>query len=246
MPGTVRLAAIPLAVLDGRLESNYDRALRLVEIALEAGPDLVLLPEAYAAGYCGTDMRPYAEPVDGPWQEALRELSGRSRCVLVSGFLEKVPEGIRNSVAVFEDGVLRGVHAKTAMWPDDKRPYRDEVSLLVPGTKLEVFATRVGRFGVLICYENRFPEKWDALAPQVDFVLSPYNCEGDPSCINQVESPRVGRPSAWACRTGTVYQGPEGWGPNLGTAGLVDAEGNVIAISREGVEEIVVAELTYE
>ncbi len=243
MPRTIRIAAIPVATLDGLVESNYARALRLGEIALEAKPDLILFPEAYACGYCGTELLPYAEELEGPFQEALGELSARGNCVVVSGLLEKVAGGVRNTAAVFERGVLRGTHGKTAMWADEKRPYRDEVSLMVPGTELEVFETRAGRFGVLICYENRFPEKWDELAPQVDFILSPYNCEGDPSFINKVESPRVGRPSAWACRTGTVYRGPDGWGPNLGTAGLIDAAGNVIACSREGVEEIVTAEL---
>ena len=243
MPHPIRIAAIPVATLNGLLESNYARALRLGEIALEGAPDLILFPEAFAAGYCGTELLPYAEELDGPYQETLRELSERGKCLVVSGFLEAVAGGVRNAVAVFQKGVLLGTHGKTAMWPDAERPYRDEVALMVAGTELEVFATRAGRFGVLICYENRFPEKWDELAPQVDFILSPYNCEGDPSFINKVESPRVGRPSAWACRTGTVYRGPDGWGPNLGTAGLIDAAGNLIACSREGVEEIVIAEL---
>ena len=243
---TVRIAALALAVVDGLPESNYARALRLGEIALEAQPDLLLFPEAFAAGYCGTDLAPYAETLDSPGLSALRELSARGKCVLVAGYLEPAPDGrVANAVAVFQDGDFLGRHYKTAMWPDAERPYRDEVSLMAPGDALEVFPSRVGRFGILICYENMFPAKWDELAPQVDFLLSPYNCEGDPSRWNRENAARLGLPSAWADRTGTVYQGADGWGPNLGTAGLVDAAGREIAASAPGVEQIVVGEIRF-
>ena len=52
-------------------------------------------------------------------------------------------------------------------------------------------------------------------------------------------------PSVWADRTGTVYEGDH-FIPNLGTAGVTDADGNVVAAStRPGAEEIVVGSLTF-
>lgn len=240
----VRIAAIALATVDGLPESNYARAGRLVEIALERRPDLVLLPEAFAAGYCGVDLAPYAETLESPGLRALRELSRQGQCVLLAGYLEPAGEGkVANAVAVWQDGELLGRHYKTAMWPDAERPYRDEVSLMAPGAELVVMPSRLGRLGVLICYENMFPEKWEELAGRADLILSPYNCEGDPSRWNRENAARLGVPSAWADRTGTVYAGPEGWKPNGGTAGIVDREGREVAASAAGVEEIVVGEI---
>jgi hypothetical protein len=57
---------------------------------------------------------------------------------------------------------------------------------------------------------------WDTLRGKVDYVLSPYNCEGDPSGNNIRNAKRLAIPSAWADRTGTVYCG-DGYMMNPGT-----------------------------
>ena len=80
------------------------------------------------------------------------------------------------------------------------------------------------------------------LAGRVKFVLSPYNCQGDPSGNNVRHAQRLHIPSAWADRTGTVYQG-NGYQANMGAAGLVSAAGEVIEISPPGVESIVTGEI---
>ena len=240
---TVRIAAIAVATVDGMMAENYARALKLGEIALDAKPDILLFPEAFAAGYCGTDLRPCAEPLDSEPQRRFMELSRRGGCLVAVGFIERVQGGVRNTVALYDRGARQGTHSKRSLWVDKKRPYRDELSLMQPGAGIEIFATRVGRTAVLICYENMIAANWDEVAGKVDFVLSPYNCEGDPSHNNIREVKRLGIPSAWADRTGTVYAGPGGWAPNPGTAGMVDAAGNVIAKSAPGVEAIVIGDL---
>jgi predicted amidohydrolase len=96
---------------------------------------------------------------------------------------------------------------------------------------------------ILICYENSFAANWDSLRGKVDFVLSPYNCQGDSSRHNVTNAKRLAIPSAWADRTGTVYCGNGGYTTNRGTAGLVDASGKTIIHSQAGVERIVVGEL---
>ena len=242
MSGTIRVAAVALATVDGMMRENYARALRMGEIALDAAPDVILFPEAFAAGYCGTDLRPYAETFENDTARAFRELSRRGKCILVYGFLEKVSGGVRNSVAVYDRGELLGLHSKRSLWPDKDRPERDEVSLMMPGKALEVFPSRFGPFAVLICYECMIAANWDEVNPQVAFVLTPYNCEGDPAHNNLREAKRLGIPSAWADRTGTVYAGG-GYVPNPGTAGLVDGNCHEIAHSAPGVEVIVVGEL---
>lgn len=243
MPSRVRIAAIALATVDGMPRENGARALRLGEIALAQRPDIILFPEAFAAGYCGGDLRPLAEPLDGASARAFAGLSERGGCLVAFGFLETLAGGaLANTVAVYDRGRPLGVHRKSSLWPDDRRPYRDERALFTPGGGIELFPSRFGPFAVLICYENMIPDNWRPLAGRVAFVLSPYNCQGDPSHNNLREARRLGIPSAWADRTGTVFAGDR-WLPNPGTAGLVAGDGELIARSEPGVEAIVVGEL---
>lgn len=245
-PRKVKIAAIALATLDGMLESNYARAVRMADISLQYKPDIILLPEAFAAGYGGQPLAECAE--DEGKSEHLaqfRRLSARTHCMIVLGYLEKV-EGsprVRNAVVVYDRGQLVGRHYKHNLWPDARRPYRDEPSLMIAGKEVEIFRTRLGRFAILICYENSFVANWDALRGKVDFVLSPYNCQGDSSHHNLANARRLGIPSAWADRTGTVYCGDGRYMMNAGTAGLVDAHGKTITHSRAGTERIVVGEI---
>jgi predicted amidohydrolase len=240
---TIRIAAIALATVDGLFESNNQRAVRLAEIAAAERPDVILLPEAYAAGYPGPDVRAFGEDLaTSPVQAEFRRISREAGCLLVVGCLEAFPDGVRNAAVLYDRGERIGIHYKSSLWPDDERPYRDERALLLPGYGVEVFDTRFGRCAILICYENMIVDNWDALAGRVDFVLSPYNCEGDPSHNNLREAQRLSIPSAWADRTGTVYSS-DGWRVNPGTAGLVDGAGTVIAKSDPAVEAIVVGEL---
>src|SRR5438874_2013787 len=121
---SVKIAAISLAVVDGLVESNYARALRLTEIALEQKPDIVLLPEAFAAGYCGQDLTQFVEtPSDSPHQRRFAELSAQGACMIVGGFVEPgdvtTPGAkVRNTVAVYDRGRLVGLHRKKDLWPD--------------------------------------------------------------------------------------------------------------------------------
>ncbi|MFC1508994.1 carbon-nitrogen hydrolase family protein [Candidatus Omnitrophota bacterium] len=234
----ITFTALSLSTLDGMVDENYSRALRLCEIALAGKPDIILLPEAFAAGYCATDLTPFAEPRDSNHIERFRALSDAGGVMIILGFLEKCGEGIKNAAIVFDRGFEIGIHYKKNLWPDKKRPYRDELSLMVPGTGMEVFDTRYGKFSLFICYENKFDENWEQAASQADFIISPYNCEVDPAKNNIDGAKKFGLLSVWADRTGTVWAG-DSFKPNMGTAGIVDHEGNIIAYSQAGVEEIV-------
>lgn len=236
----VKVAAISLATVDGMVDANYERALRLTEIAAKEGPDIILLPEAFAAGYCADDLTPYGETLKtSKYLKEFRRLSREYNCMIVLGYLERGSDGLRNVALVLDRGEVVGVHYKSSLWSDDKRPYRDEQQLLLPGKGMEAFQTRFGRMGVLICYENFLTINWGSLKGKVDLVISLYNCEGDPSEHNIDGSSKLGVPSAWADRTGTVYCGKGRYTSNPGTSGMVDADGKVLAKSGIGAEEIV-------
>ncbi len=245
-PGKVKIAAISVATVDGMFDANYERAVRLVEISLMDKPDIIILPEAFAGGYCGKPLSAFGEDSEtSPHLAKFRKLSADGKCILVVCYLEKVPGDtrVRNVAAIYDSGKLLGRHYKHSLWVDHDRPYRDEPSQMIPGGPIEVYRTRFGRFAVLICYENMVPANVDALRGKVDYILSPYNSEHDLSDINIDSAKRTGIPSAWVDRTGTVFCGSAGYTTNLGTGGIVDAAGHVVARSREGAEEISVGSL---
>jgi predicted amidohydrolase len=246
MTHEITIATISVSTLEGAFESNYDRAFRLCKIALFSKPDIILLPETFAAGYCSTDLLPYAETQESPYLRKFQDLSRDCKCMIVLGYLEKCPNGIKNAVVIFDSGTVVGRHYKKTLWVDDDRPYRDERTLMIPGDAVEVFDTRFGKFAVVICYENIVQENWQGVAPKVDFIISPYNCEQNPTEYNISKSKQYGVPSFWADRTGTVFAGGNKYVPNMGTAGIVDSKGNVIAQTSPGIEEIIIGKLILD
>ena len=242
----VTIAAIALATVDGQMESNYLRAAAMARCAAVSRPDIILLPEAFAAGYCAHNLTPFAEASDSPYQRMMAMVSQELDCMIVYGWLQASRRGVRNVATAVDRGQVLSVHAKTSLWPDDQRPWRDERVLMDPGEGVSVIPTRFGLIATLICYENMLPANWNALVGRVDLVLSLYNCEDDPTRHNVRAANRLKIPSAWANRTGTVFLGDGRFGHNPGTAGVVNASGEIVAVSTPGVEYIMTGELNLE
>jgi predicted amidohydrolase len=237
----IRACAIGIATTDGAFADNYRRALDLTAAAGGKGAQVILLPEAFAAGYCAEDLSSFAETLaDSPYLQAFARLSERHRCLIALGFIERTTDGPANTVALFDGGRLAGIHRKVILWPDDARPWRDERRLVRPGAGFDAIRTSLGRIGILTCYENMVPAGWAAWHGRVDLVLSPYNCEDDPSRHNVAGSRAIAVPSLWANRTGTTYCGPAlPSAGNPGTSGAVDAAGTILVRTRPGAEETV-------
>ena len=246
MSSKVRVAALAIATIDGMMENNYARALRMAEISLKHQPDLILLPECFAAGFCADELAPYAEGPNSPYQIAFRQFSEKTGCIIVLGYVAKVDGQLRNSIIVYDRGEIIGRQDKIRFTPLEitGEPARDEMRLFVPGQKIEIFHSHVGRFAVFICFDGTHGDHWAEAVPQVDFILCSWNCDNDPAHHPIQKSRRLGVPTAWADRTGLVYSRDD-YLPNLGSAGLVDATGHVIARSAPGVEQIVVGDLTW-
>ena len=140
--------------------------------------DLLVLPEL-----CHTQYFPfeedeayfdYAISKDSPIVEEWRNLAKFLKCVLVFPFFEKRAKGIyHNSVYVFErDGSIAGFYRKSHI-PDDPCFY--EKYYFMPGdTGFKVIPTSVGCLGVLICWDQWFPEAARILALQgADILIYP-------------------------------------------------------------------------
>jgi predicted amidohydrolase len=149
---------------------NLDAAVRLVTEAAGLGAKLVGLPENFS--FMGPEEARYAgaETLEGPTLGALRDVARRLGIFLLAGSIaEKVddPRKTANtSVLVADDGSLAAVYRKIHLFdvsiPDGARYAESEV--VVPGDKVVVAPTHLGRIGLTVCYDLRFPELYRRLS----------------------------------------------------------------------------------
>jgi predicted amidohydrolase len=169
-----RIAVQQLAPALGDLDRNRAMALAAIREALEAGAEVVVLPELVTSGYVFTSPAEAAEAAIAPDHELLREWAEEARradAVIVGGFCERGDDGrLYNSAAILDATGLRAVYRKLHLWDHEKL-------LFEPGTAPPpVLDTRVGRLGAMICYDLEFPEltRWAALAG-VQLLAVPTN-----------------------------------------------------------------------
>ena len=149
---------------------NLETAVRLVGEAADLGAKLVALPENFA--YMGPEEGRLAgaEPIEGPTIGALRDVAKRRGLFVLAGSIaEKVDapgKTANTSVLIADDGAIvaayRKIHLFDVNIPDGARYAESEV--VVPGDKAVVAPTPLGRIGLTVCYDLRFPELFRKLA----------------------------------------------------------------------------------
>jgi predicted amidohydrolase len=149
---------------------NLATAVRLLNEAADLGAKLVGLPENFAFMGRDEDRIANAEGVEGPTLAAIREVARARRIWVVAGSIaENVgqPDRTANtSVLVAEDGSIAATYRKIHLFdvniPDGAR-YAESESV-APGDKVVLAPTPLGRIGLTICYDLRFPELYRKLA----------------------------------------------------------------------------------
>lgn len=160
--------SLPLRVALCQHESSDDPEIcwkRFSEQATQAaqnGATLIVSQELFMAPYfCqGQEVRHFdrAEPVPGPTTNRLQELAVKLGCVIVGSLFEKRAPGLYHNTAVVcdADGAYLGMYRKMHI-PQD--PGFDEKYYFTPGDLgFKAFDTAVGRIGVLICWDQWYPE----------------------------------------------------------------------------------------
>jgi 5-aminopentanamidase len=231
-----RVAVQQLAPTLGDVEANRALALGAIREAIDAGADVVVLPELITSGYLFSSRDEVAAAAIGRDHDILREwaeAAARADVVIVAGFCERGDDGeIYNSAALLDAGGLRAVYRKLHLWDAEKL-------LFAPGTEAPpVVQTRAGRIGVVICYDLEFPELTRAvalagaqlLAVPTNWPLVPRpDGERPPEAVVAMAAARVNRMAvACADRMGTE-RGLE-W---TGGATIVGVDGWVAAETRE-------------
>jgi N-carbamoylputrescine amidase len=143
-------------------EANLERAVARVRQAAHQGAQIICLPELFRSPYFCQREDPalfdLAEPIPGPSTERLGQVARETCTVVVGSLFERRAAGVYHNTAVVldADGQLLGLYRKMHI-PDDPLYY--EKFYFTPGdTGFRVFDTRFGRVGVLVCWDQWFPE----------------------------------------------------------------------------------------
>lgn len=173
----VEIGIVQLACSSDPVE-NMARTLTAVKEAAQNGAQVVVLQELFRSLYF-CDVEDYAnfklaESIPGPSTDVLSQLAKELGIVIVASLFEKRAEGLyHNTTAVLDaDGSYLGKYRKMHI-PDDPGYY--EKFYFTPGDLgYKVFNTRFGKIGVLICWDQWYPEAARITALMgADFLVYP-------------------------------------------------------------------------
>jgi predicted amidohydrolase len=148
--------------------ANVETAVRLLEEAAASGADLAALPELWPHYGSASTARAIAAPIPGPLTAPLADVArARGMWVLGGSVQERTSEGrvANTSVLIDRDGEIVATYRKIHLFDvelADQPPIR-ESSLFTSGDQLVTHATDLGRIGLSICYDVRFPELYRGL-----------------------------------------------------------------------------------
>lgn len=161
MNTNVKIGLIQLACSEN-LEQNLANAVQKIKEAAAKGAQIICLPELFCSRYfCHEENYDYfqlAESIPGPTTERLAPLAKELGAVIITSLFEKRASGVyHNTTAVIDaDGTYLGKYRKMHI-PDD--PGYFEKFYFTPGDLgFKTFSTKFGKIGILICWDQWYPE----------------------------------------------------------------------------------------
>ena len=233
-----KVAALKVMPITGDKPANYELFERFAREAAAKGADLVVTPEGYLDGYMGhpkftpgmtrEKLPSVAERIDGPWLKKVSALARELKVHVIFGFSELRGERVFNTTALFApDGSLAGRYCKTHIAGGE---------LYDAGTELPVFATKLGRMGILICFDRQPPESARTLALRgAQFIVVP--AYGRTSTF--VDEDLLMRARAFENGVYVIYASPY-------NAFVADPEGEIVAQVRNETDGLLIADLVLD
>ena len=183
----------------GNKEENTQNSLKAIKKCAEMGAELVVLQELHASLYfCQVediDLFDLAEPIPGKDTELFAAAAKENGVVLVTSLFEKRAAGLyHNTAVVFEkDGSMAGKYRKMHI-PDDPGFY--EKFYFTPGDMgFEPIDTSVGRLGLLVCWDQWYPEGARLMAlAGAEMLIYPTAIGWDPADTNDEKARQL---DAW-------------------------------------------------
>jgi N-carbamoylputrescine amidase len=247
-------------------DENLRETVKDIERAAEMGANIVCTQELFRSIYfCQTEDYQYfdlAEPIPGPSTEVLGPIAKKHGIVLVASLFERRTQGLyHNTAVVFDaDGSIAGKYRKMHI-PDDPQFY--EKFYFTPGDLgFNAFQTKFGKVGVLICWDQWYPEaaRLTALAG-AEILFYPTAIAWHPE---EKEQYGVAQHSSWETiqRSHAIANGVYVAAPNRvgfegdrerdgglqfwGQSFICDPSGTILAKAGDEKSEIIMAECDFD
>ncbi len=266
MTNSIPRPVVSLGLIQERTQSDpavaLTRTIERIRQAAAEGAQIICTQELFLGPYfCQTEDHANfarAESVPGPTTERLAGLARELEVVIVASVFEKRAEGLyHNTAAVIDaDGTYLGKYRKMHI-PDDPQFY--EKFYFTPGDLgFRTWSTRFGRIGVLICWDQWYPEAARLTAMSgADILLYPTAIGWLPpekaefgerqhaawETIQKSHAVANGVFVAAVNRVGLESAGPEAGGPGIefwGRSFVADPNGQVLASADESEAVLVV------
>jgi N-carbamoylputrescine amidase len=264
MNSTLKVGLVQQACTENR-DENLAASIVGIREAAARGAQLVLLQELHTGVYfCqAEDISRFdqAEPIPGPTSEELGRLARELSVVIVGSLFERRAPGVHHNTAVVldTDGRLKGTYRKMHI-PDDPGYY--EKFYFTPGDQgFAPIATSVGMLGVLVCWDQWYPEAARLMAMHgADILLYPTAIGWDPRddeaektrqreawiTIQRAHAIANGLPLVTCNRVGTEPD-PTGRTPGIrfwGSSFIAGPQGEFIAQAASEKPEVLMAEVS--
>ncbi len=257
------VALIQQSCSDSRT-ANISKTISMVRKAAARGAELVILQELHTALYfCQSEetaLFDLAEPVPGPTTEEFGAIARELGIVIVTSIFERRAAGLHHNTAVVieRDGSIAGMYRKMHI-PDDPGFY--EKFYFTPGDLgFTPVKTSVGTLGVLVCWDQWYPEAARLMAlAGAEILIYPTAIGWDPSdtedekerqreawmTIQRGHAIANGIPVAAVNRVG-FESAPEGAGRGIdfwGSSFVAGCQGEVLSLSSRTDEEISIVDI---
>ncbi len=263
---TLTVGLVQQRCCDDRQE-NITRSLQKIREAAARGSRLVVLQELHCSQYfCQTETAAcfdLAEPIPGPATKEFGALARELGIVLVTSLFEKRAPGLYHNTAVVleSDGSIAGRYRKMHI-PDDPGYY--EKFYFTPGDLgFQPISTSVGRLGVLVCWDQWYPEAARLIAMAgADLLIYPTAIGYDP---NDSQNEQTRQREAWVTiqRSHAIANGipvisvnrvgfepdPSGVGAGAqfwGHSFVAGCQGELLAMADNDHEQVLVVDLDRE
>ena len=221
--------------------ANLELVADAVAQAAADDADVVVFPEATMCRF-GVALGPIAEPVDGPWADAVASIAARHGVAVVAGMFTPAGDRVANTLLIIAADGSRTSYDKIHLY--DAFGFT-ESRTVAPGSEPVTFAVGDVTVGVATCYDIRFPALFTALARRgAHVIVVPASWGAGPGKVHQWEVLATARALDSTCFVAAVGQAipadqqvAESSAPTgIGHSQLTDPFGTVVAAYDDSVQ----------
>ncbi|MFO0889326.1 MAG: carbon-nitrogen hydrolase family protein [Isosphaeraceae bacterium] len=238
---SIRVAGVQMEPKLGELGENLSRIQSWLEAAASSGANLAVFPECALSGY-GFGSREqgldHAVAIDGPEVGRIADLTERTGCGCLFGFLERDGNRLFNACALIGQGKLLGSYRKVHL------PFLGVDMFADPGDRPFAVHEYLGlRIGMHICYDGSFPEAARVMTLLgADLLALPTNWPTHSECAAEHMIPtRAMENTVYVMAVNRV--GEESGFRFIGSSSIADPSGAIIARAGTDAEELFFAEI---